>query len=330
MAHFTDEDGNPCMMRIKQRGFEVYSPEQVAQIMDDPPPQPKGRKIEDIPLFMRKKLPVNFPDNSHLPVHGEPEIFKGTSNEVTLQIKNKGNDLFRRQKWWDAREAYIEALEFGPNDPKLQEVLWLNMAAENLELKYWPGVLSPAAEALTLNLRSIKAYYRAARALITSDTKKQSIVAKASKLGGKVSNQTKTEAARRALEKVYKENRFIILQNRTLEPNPSNFPHIHPAIPSDKSNPKLYCDVNFKYPERNAMDVFIGVGSSVQIGKLLLRAFPGPDHAPKAWHSDIYFDPKQQKYRARSACETVGREGDSGGCMRKASSLGSSLPVSPA
>ncbi|CAE6448458.1 unnamed protein product [Rhizoctonia solani] len=313
MAHaFTGKDGSPYLIRIKQRGFAVYDPEQAALMMDDPPPQPKGRKIDDVPLFMRNKLPTYFPDNSHLPVHGEPEIFKGTSNEVALQFKNKGNDFFQRQKWSDAREAYIEALEFCPNDPKLQEVLWLNMAAANLELKYWPGVLSPAARALTLNLRSIKAYYRAARALINYERYEEAIdcceralafdpsneaileLMDDPKLGGKVSNQAKTETAQQALEKVYKENRFIILQNRSFEPDPTNFPHIRPAIPKGKSNPNLYCNVNFKFPERNAMDVFIGVGSSVQIGNLLLKVFPGPDQAPKAWYSDIYFDPSNK------------------------------------
>ena len=52
----TNEDGSPYVMRIKQRGPDVYGPERAALMMDDPPPQPKGRKIEDIPLFMRKKL----------------------------------------------------------------------------------------------------------------------------------------------------------------------------------------------------------------------------------------------------------------------------------
>ncbi|CAE6536905.1 unnamed protein product [Rhizoctonia solani] len=161
-----DEGRSPCLMRIKQRGLEFYNPEKVARMMVDPPRQPEGRKLEDIPIFMRKKLPLNFPDNSHLPIVGEKELFRGTPDEVALRFKNKGNDFFRARKWWDAREAYIEAMEFGPSDPKLVEVLYLNMAAANLELKYWPGVLNNAAMAITLNLKSSKAYYRAARALI--------------------------------------------------------------------------------------------------------------------------------------------------------------------
>ncbi|KAG8729185.1 hypothetical protein FRC11_009334 [Ceratobasidium sp. 423] len=222
MARIMKDDGGPYMVRIKQRGPEVYDPEKVAQTMVDPPPQPKDRKPEDIPIFMRKKLPINFPDNSHLPVVGRKELFRGTPNEIALEFKNRGNAFFRARKWWDAREAYIEAMEFRPSDLKLVEVLYLNMAAANLELKYWPGVLNTAAMAITLNLESSKAYYRAARALIhyeryeeALDCCKRALAFDPSNeailelmddpnLGGKVSIRAKTEAAREALEKVYK------------------------------------------------------------------------------------------------------------------------------
>ncbi|CAE6462009.1 unnamed protein product [Rhizoctonia solani] len=301
-----NEAGSPYVIRIKRRGFEVYDPERAALMMQDPPPQPEGRKIEDIPLFMRKQLPANFPDNSHLPVFGEKEVFKGTPNEVALEFKNKGNAFFRARKWWDAREAYIDAWECCPSDPKLEEVLWLNMAAANLELNYWPGVLCPAAEAITLNLKSTKAYYRAARALIHYERYEEALdcckrvlafdphneaileLMDDPNLGGNVSNQTKAYVARQALEK---ENGFIILRTQSLELDPNNFPYIRPAIPKMGHDSKLYFTVNFKYPERNALDVFVGVGPGACIEKLLLPALPGSDHAPTTWHSDVYFDP---------------------------------------
>ncbi|CAE6469757.1 unnamed protein product [Rhizoctonia solani] len=306
-----DKNGPHLLLRIKERGREVYDPERAARMTEDPPPQPKGRKIEEIPLFMRKKLPANFPDNSHLPIYGEKELFKGTPNEVALEFKNQGNDFFRARKWWDAREAYTDALEFCPSDPKLQEVLWLNMAAANVELKFWPGVLSPAARAITLNLKSVKAYYRAARALVHYERYEEAIdcckrvlafdpynevileLMDDPNLGGNVSNKTKTEAARQALEKVYKDNRFIILQNQSLELDPNNFPYFFPAVPKSGRDSKLYCNVNLKYPERNALDVFIGVETGEHVLKLLLNALPGlkPEHAPKNWHCDPYFDP---------------------------------------
>ncbi|EUC66825.1 CNS1 protein [Rhizoctonia solani AG-3 Rhs1AP] len=217
------EDDEPLLLRIKERrGLIAYDSERIARMTEDPPPQPEGRKIEEVPLFMRKKLPVNFPDNSHIPMYGKKEIFKGTQNEVALEFKNKGNEFFRARKWWDAREAYSDALEFNPSDLKLKEVLWLNIAAANIELQYWPGVLNPAARAITLNLKSTKAYYRAARALIHYERYEEALdcckrllafdpyneaileLMDDPNLGGNVSKQAKTEAARQALEKVYK------------------------------------------------------------------------------------------------------------------------------
>ncbi|KAJ1311453.1 hypothetical protein OPQ81_009942 [Rhizoctonia solani] len=313
MALFTEgEDKTPYMLRIKQRGSEVYDPERVALMMVDPPPQPEGRNLEDIPLFMRKELPANFPDNSYLPIYGKKEIFRGTPNKIALQFKNKGNNFFRERKWWDAREAYIEALEFCPSDPKLKEVLWLNMAAANLELKYWPGVLSPAAEAITLNLKSIKGYYRAARALIHYERYEEALdcckrvlafdpsneaileLMDDPNLGGKVSNQEKMEAALQALDKVYKENHFIILQNQSLELDPNDLPYICPTIPKEGRSFTLHFNAIFKYPERNAMDIFIGVGTGTNVEKLLITTLPGQNHAPKAWCSEMHFDPRNK------------------------------------
>ncbi|KAG9093379.1 40S ribosomal protein, partial [Ceratobasidium sp. 392] len=124
------------MLRIKQKEPGMLSPSAALSMTQDPPLQPLERKLEDIPVFMRKPMPMDFPDNSHLP---EPEnaireIFHGTPTEIALEFKDKGNKHFNARRWWHAREAYIEAVEFWPDDPSLMEVLWLNIAAANIEL----------------------------------------------------------------------------------------------------------------------------------------------------------------------------------------------------
>lgn len=134
----------------------IITPALALTLTEDPPPQPPKRKLEDIPLFMRKQMPMDFPDNSHLPdfENAIEEIFDGTpagtrcllskcptsltlnhvNLEIALRFKEKGNQHFKARRWWDARESYIEGIEFWPEDDKLMEVLWLNVAAANIEL----------------------------------------------------------------------------------------------------------------------------------------------------------------------------------------------------
>jgi hypothetical protein len=57
--------------------------QKLAPMLDDPPPQPPGRKLEDIPTFMRKKMPADFPENSHLPLFQENapfQLYEGTQD----------------------------------------------------------------------------------------------------------------------------------------------------------------------------------------------------------------------------------------------------------
>lgn len=305
------------MMRIKQRGFEVYDPDEVALMTEDPPPQPPGRKLEDIPLFMREEMPLNFPDNRHLPLPEDAveEIFEGTAVEVATRFKEKGNDFYRSRQWWHAREAYIEGIEFWPEDDKLMEALWLNVAAANLELKYWPGVLGGAAQAITLNLKSSKAYFRAARALIHYERYDEAVdcckrvlaydptneavlsLLEDPKLGGNVARQHKVTIARKALEQAYEKNHLVILLNNTAKHHPDNLPYLNPAISKDPTKATLLCNMTFKYPERNAMDIFLGVQLEAVIGKLLKMCLPGRAAAPSSWLDDVYFDPSNKSPR---------------------------------
>ncbi|CUA76713.1 hypothetical protein RSOLAG22IIIB_02181 [Rhizoctonia solani] len=297
-------DGKPYILMVRKRGSAVYDPERVACMTEDPPVQLIGRKIEEIPLFMRKRLPLNFPDNSHLPIHGVEELYEG----VALRLKNRGNLHFKAHRWWNAREDYLDALAIQPSDTRLREALWLNVAAANVELEYWPGVLSSAARAITLNFKPVKAYYRAARALmyykqyeeaidcctrvLAFDPQNEAILEMMEdpKLGGSVTKQTKVDAARQALEKAYKDKRFIVLRTQPLKLDPKNFPYICPAIPNNRRF-DMYCNINFKFPERNALDVFIRFKTSTHIQQLLSNALPGPDHPVIKWSFDPDFDP---------------------------------------
>ncbi|KAG8692499.1 hypothetical protein FRC08_009735 [Ceratobasidium sp. 394] len=298
------------MLRIKQKAPEIYTPSSALSMTEDPPPQPPGRKLEDIPLFMRKPMPMDFPDNSHLPKYEDAvhEIFHGTQAQIALEFKEKGNKYFKARRWWHAREAYIEGIEFWPDDPKLMEALWLNVAAANIELEHWPGVLHGAAEALTLNLRSTKGYYRAARALIHYERYEEAIdccqralafepeneaiksLLEDPKLGGRSSTAEKVAEIRMALEKAYQHYGLVIIQPKPVDPSLDIFPYFSPALPNDPIKAPLFCNVTLKYIERHAMDVLVGVKSNEPVGPLLARCLPG-NPRPTGWDNNISFDP---------------------------------------
>ncbi|KAG8739641.1 hypothetical protein FRC10_005377 [Ceratobasidium sp. 414] len=281
------------MLRIKQKGPQMYTPSSALSMTMDPPPPPPGRKLEDIPFFMRKPIPMDFPDNSHLP---EPEnavheIFDGTPAQIALEFKEKGNKYFKARRWWHAREAYIEGIEFWPDDLKLMEILWLNVAVANIELG-----------------KSTKGYYRAARALIHYERYEEAIdcceralafdpqneainlLLEDPKLGGRSSTAEKVGEIRIALEKAYQHYGLVIILPESTNPTLDIFPYFSPALPNDPTEAPLFCNVTLKYIECHSMDVLVGVKTNEPIGPLLKRCLPG-NPRPTGWNDDISFNP---------------------------------------
>lgn len=66
------------MLRIKKLSPKYSIPEDVAELTQDPPLQPPDRSLDEIPLFMRKPLPMDFPDNNASP--------KSDTNETIDEI----------------------------------------------------------------------------------------------------------------------------------------------------------------------------------------------------------------------------------------------------
>lgn len=73
--------------------------------------------------------------------------------------------------------------------------------------------------------------------------------------------------------------------------DPDNFPYLNPAISKDPNKATLFCNMTFKYPERNAMDIYLGVQPDVAIGKLLRQFLPGRAAPPHTWHKGVFFNP---------------------------------------
>jgi hypothetical protein len=93
----------------------------------------------------------------------------------------------------------------------------------------------------------------------------------------------------------YQLNNFILLLNKSVEPNPDNFPHLNPIILKDPAKATLFCNIVFKYPERNAMDVFLSVGTAMVISRLLDWCLPGTSAPPTRWPSGVRFNPNDKR-----------------------------------
>ena len=86
-------------------------------------------------------------------------------SEVATNFKNQGNEYFVGKRYKEARGFYTQGLDAYPRDEKLQETLLINRAACNLELENYGMTIRDCSQALGLNPRSIKAFYRSAKAL---------------------------------------------------------------------------------------------------------------------------------------------------------------------
>ncbi|CAG8718335.1 7626_t:CDS:2, partial [Acaulospora colombiana] len=131
----------------------------------------KLKEMDTVPLFM-KSLP-NDPNENSDALEALQALYisflltsRSTKEEIASNFKEQGNDCFKQKRYRDALGFYNQALEAKPTDTALNESLLLNRAACNLELKNYGSVLRDTSKVLTTNANNLKAFYRAASALI--------------------------------------------------------------------------------------------------------------------------------------------------------------------
>jgi len=75
---------------------------------------------------------------------------------IAEEHREKGNALFKEQKWVEAKAEYDEAIKRNPADPKL----WSNRAGALQKLMAHPDALRDLDQALKLDPKFVKAYSR--------------------------------------------------------------------------------------------------------------------------------------------------------------------------
>ncbi|KAG9123288.1 hypothetical protein FRC07_015139, partial [Ceratobasidium sp. 392] len=118
------------------------------------------------PLFMKMfmgEVPVHLLEG---PTEDTPEgVPQSLIDAFAEQHKAEGDKLYRDQKWEEARLAYMQGVRLRPSDPNVRKSTLLNLAATDLQLKNWNAVVCDACWILKMDPNSVKAFYRAARAL---------------------------------------------------------------------------------------------------------------------------------------------------------------------
>ncbi|SCU95227.1 LANO_0E09692g1_1 [Lachancea nothofagi CBS 11611] len=90
--------------------------------------------------------------------------YDGEPHEVAENFKNQGNDLYKVKRYREARELYNKGVEIECNVAGINESLYSNRAACELELNNFRRCINDCKLALQINPQNIKCYYRVARA----------------------------------------------------------------------------------------------------------------------------------------------------------------------
>ncbi|KAL1409510.1 HSP70/90 co-chaperone [Vanrija albida] len=156
--------------------------------------------LDSTPLFM-KETPVGMEDDYVLEAL-KTLVFDGDGDEVALNFKNHGNELYSQKSYKDAVAAYTQGLDAHPSDPKLRATLLNNRAACNVALRNYGQVLKDTSAIIALAATRgepapPKALYRAAQALVALDKwdEAEDVIQRGRQLPGEEGNKAWGEVA---------------------------------------------------------------------------------------------------------------------------------------
>lgn len=92
--------------------------------------------------------------------------YEGEPHEIAGNFKNQGNDLYKAKRFKDARELYNKGIEIKCDDTSINESLYANRAACELEIRNYRRCLNDCKTALQYNPKNLKCYYRMGKAFL--------------------------------------------------------------------------------------------------------------------------------------------------------------------
>ena len=122
-------------------------------------------ELNRMPFFMTKLDGTDGEGGENVQLEALKALaYEGEPHEVAENFKNQGNELYKAKRFKDAREIYKKGLSVKCGVAKIDESLYANIAACELELKNFRSCINCCREALSLNPKNIKCYYRMGKA----------------------------------------------------------------------------------------------------------------------------------------------------------------------
>ncbi|KAF9224298.1 40S ribosomal protein S7 [Gyrodon lividus] len=258
--------------------------------------------LNNLPLFM-KSLPSGESDDVALQAL-QSLVYDGTPNEIAQNFKEQGNEYFKGKRHREAIGFYTQGLDVNPTDIALQEALYCNRAACNLELKNYGTVLRDCSKALELNAKSSKAFYRSTMALLALDRleealdccdrclifdpQNQSVKAlrlcaerakneKDQKMRKKEERLQRAQEEKRLLQIAFKERNLYTVENPQGSSDNPHSPHFDPEDPTRST---LILPVFLLYPQYATSDVITHFGEDTAFSAHISQMFPPQVPAP--------------------------------------------------
>ncbi|EGV61853.1 HSP70/90 co-chaperone [Yamadazyma tenuis] len=91
--------------------------------------------------------------------------YEGEPHEIAENFKNQGNDHYKAKNYKTAVEFYTKGLDVECDRKDINQALYLNRAACNLELKNYRRCIEDCKKVLLADEKNVKACYRSGRAL---------------------------------------------------------------------------------------------------------------------------------------------------------------------
>lgn len=122
-------------------------------------------ELNRMPLFMTKLDDSDGAGGENVELEALKALaYEGEPHEIAENMKNQGNELFKQKNFKDARELYTKGIEIECDRANINDSLFANRAACELEMKNYGRCLVDCKKALEHNPKNLKCYFRMGKA----------------------------------------------------------------------------------------------------------------------------------------------------------------------